>query len=63
MIMGTSQTADELHLRNPVAKHNRDIDHFVEEHTHEGRVKLIQELHLRNNDDNECRRCKVATFS
>ena len=29
-------------------QHNRDIDHLVEEHTQNGRVKLVQELHLRN---------------
>ena len=45
---GDVTTVDELHLRNPVAKHNRDIDHLVEGHTHDGRVKLVQELHLRN---------------
>ena len=40
-------TVDEVHLRNPIAQHNRDIDHLVEGMDND-RVKLVQELHLRN---------------
>ena len=64
--MGTSQPPMSCSCGIPYAKHNRDIDHLVEEHTHDGRVKLVQELHLQNSDDNEfrieCRKVQSRHF-
>ena len=38
-------TVDELHLRNRIAQHNRDIDHLVKELHDSGHVNdLFQEL-------------------
>ena len=44
MITGDVISVDEVDMRKPIAQHNKDIDHFAEEHKHNGRVKLVQEL-------------------